>query len=55
MKPELKLAKWRYCVLLFAKILGNVTEACKQRGMHKSQYYVYKKRYLEQGMEGLKD
>jgi len=36
--PE-KIARQRLSVLQLAEALGNITTACKQRGMHRSQFY----------------
>jgi len=55
MKAEEKLARQRLSVLELAETLGNVSEACRQRGMSRSQFYEYKKRFQEEGMVGLKD
>jgi hypothetical protein len=35
--------------------LGNVTEACRQRGVSRTQFYEYKRRFQTHGIEGLKD
>lgn len=55
MLAEQKLAYQRLSVLELAQALGNVSEACRQRGMTRTQFYEYKKRFQEHGMEGLKD
>jgi transposase InsO family protein len=55
MDAEEKVANQRLSVLQLAETLGNVAEACRQRGMTRSQFYVYKQRLQEQGFEGLKD
>lgn len=55
MKPEEKIARQRLSVLELAKALGNVREACRQRGMHRSQFYEFKRRFQTHGLEGLKD
>jgi transposase InsO family protein len=55
MLAEDKLAYQRLSVLELAEALGNVSEACRQRGMTRTQFYEYKKRFQERGMEGLKD
>jgi hypothetical protein len=36
-------------------MLGNVSAACRQRGMTRIQFYDYKRRFELQGLEGLKD
>lgn len=38
-----------------AKKLGNVAEACRLGGITRTQFYAYKKRYKEFGLEGLRD
>lgn len=55
MKAEEKVARQRLSVLELAETLGNVSEACRQRGMARSQFYEYKKRFQEHGLSGLKD
>jgi transposase InsO family protein len=41
--------------LELAQKLGNVSDACRRRGMTRTQFYEYKKRFETQGLEGLKD
>ncbi len=53
--PAEKLARQRLSVLELALSLGSVSEACRQRGMNRSQFYEFKRRYQEQGLAGLKD
>ena len=55
MKPEEKLARGRLSVLELAEALGNVSEACRRRGISRTQFYEYKRRFQTHGMEGLKD
>ena len=55
MGSEEKLARHRLSVLELAVQLGNVSEACRRRGMHKSQFYEWKRRFQTHGLEGLKD
>lgn len=50
-----KLARHRLSVLQLAETLGSVSEACRQRGMTRTQFYEYKKRFQTFGFEGLKD
>jgi len=38
-----------------AETLGNVSAACRQRGMTRSLFYEYKRRFQLHGLEGLKD
>lgn len=35
--------------------LNNVSEACRQRGISRTIFYEYKRRFDEQGLEGIKD
>ncbi len=53
--PEIKIAEQRLSVLELAKALGNVSAACKQRGMSRTQFYEYKRRFQTHGIEGLVD
>ncbi len=55
MEAELKLAKQRLSVLELAERLGNVSEACKLRGMDRTSFYEWKRRFQTHGLEGLKD
>lgn len=55
MKAEEKIARQRLSVLQLAETLDNVSEACRQRGMTRTQFYEYKKRFQTFGFEGLKD
>ena len=55
LSPDTKLAQQRLSVLELAKALGNVSTACKQRGVSRSQFYEYKRRFQLYVMEGLKD
>ncbi|MCD6340141.1 MAG: helix-turn-helix domain-containing protein, partial [Verrucomicrobia bacterium] len=34
---------------------GNVSEACRRRGLSRSRFYEYKRRFQTHGIEGLKD
>ncbi len=38
-----------------ARELGNVAEACRQRGLDRTSFYEWKRRFQTQGFEGLKD
>ena len=52
----LKLAKHRLSTLQLAEALGNVSEACRRRGISRTQFYdEYKRRFQTHGLEGLKD
>ena len=42
-------------MLELAKELGNVAEACRQRGLDRTSFYEWKRRFQTQGFEGLKD
>lgn len=55
MDPEMKIAQQRLSVLELAKALGNVSEACRRRGMTRTMFYEYKRRFELYGIEGLKD
>lgn len=55
MDPALKIARQRLSVLELAAALGNVSQACRQRGMTRTQFYEYKRRFQTHGIEGLKD
>lgn len=55
LSPELKIAQQRLTVLELAKALGNVSAACKQRGVSRTQFYEYKRRFQTHGIEGLVD
>lgn len=55
MTAEEKLAHQRLSVLQLAEMLGNVSEACRQRDISRTQFYEYKRRFQTHGMAGLKD
>lgn len=55
MTAEEKLARQRLSVLELAEALGNVSEACRRRGMTRTQFYEYKRRFQTHGLAGLKD
>jgi transposase InsO family protein len=52
---ERKLAQQRLSALQLAEALGSVTEACRRRGISRTQFYEYKKRFKMQGLAGLRD
>ncbi|MCD6339681.1 MAG: helix-turn-helix domain-containing protein, partial [Verrucomicrobia bacterium] len=52
---EKKLLKQRLSVLELAQALGNVSEACRRRGLSRSRFYEDKRRFQKHGVEGLKD
>ncbi len=55
MEAEIRVAKQKLSVLELAAALGNVSEACRQRGVSRTQFYEYKRRFQTYGLEGLKD
>ena len=52
---EKKVVRQRLSALQLAESLGNVTEACRRRGMSRTQFYEYKRRFQTHGLEGLRD
>ena len=50
-----KIIRHKMSVLDLAKTLGNITQACKQRGISRTQFYEWKRRFQTHGMEGLRD
>jgi transposase InsO family protein len=55
MDAELRIAHQKLSVLQLGEALGNISEACRQRGVSRTQFYEYKRRYQTHGIEGLKD
>lgn len=55
MNPESKIVHQRMTVLELAESLGNVSAACRQRGVSRTQFYEYKRRFQTHGLAGLKD
>ena len=55
MTAEEKVARHKLSVLELAEVLGNVTEACRQRGVSRTSFYEYKRRFQTHGLEGLRD
>lgn len=55
MNAEKKVIKHKMSVLELAEALGNVSAACRQRGVSRTQFYEYKRRFQTHGMEGLRD
>lgn len=55
MEAELRVAHQKLSVLQLAESLRNVSEACRQRGVSRTQFYEYKRRFQTHGIEGLKD
>lgn len=54
MLAEVKLAYQRLSILELAEALGNVSEACRQRGMGRKSFCEYKRRFEVAGLERLK-
>jgi len=50
MTAEEEVARQRLSVLELAQALGNVSEACRQRGMSRTQFYEYKRRFQTHGL-----
>jgi Homeodomain-like domain len=55
MQGEERMARQRLSVLQLAEALDNVSAACRQRGMTRTQFYDYTRRFELRGLEGLKD
>lgn len=55
MNADARVAQQKLSVLQLAEALGNVSEACRQRGVSRTQFYEYKRRFQTHGIEGLKD
>jgi transposase InsO family protein len=55
MDAETKIARQRLSVLELAQKLGNAAEACRRRGMDRTSFYEWRKRFETQGFDGLKD
>ncbi|MBW1933007.1 MAG: helix-turn-helix domain-containing protein [Deltaproteobacteria bacterium] len=53
MTAEEKLARQRPSALELAQALGNVSEACRPRGISRTQFYEYKRRFQTHRLEGL--
>jgi transposase InsO family protein len=50
-----KLARQRLSVLELAQALGSVSEACRRRGMDRTSFYEWRRRFQTHGFAGLKD
>ena len=50
-----KIAQKRLTLLQLAERLRNVSEACRHRGVSRSQFYEYKRAFQERGLDGLVD
>lgn len=55
MTAERKIAQSRLTLLQLAERLRNVSEACRHRGVSRSQFYEYKRAFQERGYDGLMD
>lgn len=55
MTAKKKIAQSRLTLLQLAERLNNVTEACKRRGVSRSQFYEYKRAFQKNGLDGLLD
>ena len=55
MDAEIRVAQQKMSVLQLAETLRNVSEACRQRGVSRTQFNEYKRRFQTHGIEGLKD
>ena len=55
MTAKKKIAQSRLTLLQLAERLRNVSEACRRRGVSRSQFYEYKRAFQERGFEGLID
>lgn len=49
------ILRHRINLLLLAKSINNISKACRQYGISRTVYYKYKDRYINYGIEGLKD
>lgn len=52
---NLKLAARRLKVIQLAEELGNISEACRRGGMKRVDFYKWKRRFDEFGIDGLKN
>lgn len=55
MEAGTKIIKQKASVLELAQALGNVAEACRRRGVSRTQFYEWKRRFQTHGLEGLRD
>ncbi len=55
MTAKEKISQGRLSMLQLAERLRNVSEACRRRGVSRSQFYEYKRAFQEQGFAGLAD
>lgn len=54
-EAQLESVRRRLEMLDLAEALGNVSEACRRYGISRTRFYEYKRRFEEQGIEGLED
>ncbi len=52
--PETKRNQHNLSILELADYLANVTEACRRKGLTRSQFYEYKRRFQTHNLEGLR-
>lgn len=52
---EKKVIRHKLSALELAQQLGNIAEACRRRGISRTIFYEYKRRFQTHGLEGLKD
>lgn len=55
MRTEQKVVKQKTSALELAQALGDITEACRRRGVSRTQFYEWKRRFQTHGIEGLRD
>lgn len=55
MTADKKIAQNRLTLLQLAERIRNVSEACRRRGISRSQFYESKRAFQERGLDGLKD
>ena len=55
MQAETKIMHQRLEALKLAEEHGNVSWVCRERGIPPTQFYEYRKRFKQQGFEGLRD
>jgi transposase InsO family protein len=52
---EKKVANQRLSLIKLAEALGNVSEACRRRGIDRTSFYEFKRRFQTHGFDGLND
>jgi transposase len=52
-KPQSEEVLSRYNLLMHAKESGNIAETCREYGLSRKSFYKWKKRYIENGLDGL--